>query len=63
MPNDSTRHLGTFMQWPANAEIYGNSEDLAAVREKISLIANTIARFEPVTLLVRLDQEAKAAPI
>lgn len=59
-PDEAAAHERTFMQWPASAEIYGSRDDLAAVREKISLIANTIARFEPVTLLVRPDQEAAA---
>ena len=42
MPDESTPHQGTFMQWPAIPEIYGSSEDPAAVREKISLIVNAI---------------------
>ena len=60
-PDEAAPHQGTIMQWPASAEIYGNSEDLAAVREKIALIANTIGKYEPVTLLVRPDQEARAS--
>jgi agmatine deiminase len=59
-PDEASPHHRTLMQWPASADIYGSSDDLAAVREKIALIANTIARFEPVTLLVRSDQEAQA---
>lgn len=55
-PPEGAVHERTFMQWPADTEIYGNVEDLDAVREKIALIANTIARFEPVTMLVRPDQ-------
>ena len=63
MPLESEPHLRTFMQWPALKAIYGNQDDLDAVREKIALIANTIARFEPVVLLARADQleDAKAS--
>ena len=56
MPLGSEPHLRTFMQWPAVKSIYGSQEDIDAVREKIALIANTIARFEPVVLLTRPEQ-------
>ena len=56
MPLESEPHLRTFMQWPALKAIYGSQDDLDAVREKIALIANTIAQFEPVVLLARADQ-------
>jgi agmatine deiminase len=60
MPLESVPHERTFMQWPALDDIYGGPEDLAAVREKIALIANTIARFEPVVMLVRPEQRDEA---
>jgi agmatine deiminase len=62
MPLESEPHERTFMQWPAFASIYGSQADLDAVREKIALIASTIARFEPVVLLARPEQaeDAKA---
>jgi agmatine deiminase len=60
MPLESDQHLRTFMQWPAVTSIYGSQDDLDAVREKIALIASTIARFEPVVLLARPEQ-AEAA--
>jgi agmatine deiminase len=56
MPLESDPHERTFMQWPAVKSIYGGQEDLDAVREKIALIASTIARFEPVVLLAREEQ-------
>ena len=56
MPLESVPHLRTFMQWPALKSIYGNQEDLDAVREKIALIANSIAKFEPIVLLARPEQ-------
>jgi agmatine deiminase len=60
MPLESDPHERTFMQWPAVKSIYGSQDDLDAVREKIALIASTIARFEPVVLLARPDQAKDA---
>ncbi len=56
MPLESDPHLRTFMQWPAISEIYGSKKALTAVRSRIALIANSIAKFEPVVLLARPDQ-------
>ncbi len=56
MPLESAPHERTFMQWPALKSIYGSKEDLDAVREKIALIASTIAKYEPVVLLARPEQ-------
>jgi agmatine deiminase len=60
MPLESDPHERTFMQWPALKLIYGSKDDLDAVREKIALIASTIAKFEPVVLLARPDQAEDA---
>jgi agmatine deiminase len=62
MPLESDPHLRTFMQWPAIPDIYGSKKALADVRSRIALIANSIAKFEPVVLLARPEQfdEAKA---
>ncbi len=56
LPLESDPHERTFMQWPAIKSIYGSQDDLDAVREKIALIASTIAQFEPVVLLARPEQ-------
>jgi len=56
LPLESNPHERTFMQWPALKSIYGSQDDLEAVREKISLIANSILKFEPVVLLARPEQ-------
>lgn len=56
MPLESEPHERTFMQWPALKSIYGSKDDLDAVREKIALIASTIAKYEPVVLLARAEQ-------
>ena len=60
MPLESDRHERTFMQWPARANIYGSQQALDAVRGKIALIAQTIARFEPVVVLARANQLEQA---
>ena len=60
MPLESDPHECTFMQWPAVSSIYGSQNDLDAVREKIALIASTIAKFEPVVLLARPEQAEDA---
>jgi len=60
LPLESDPHERTFMQWPAIKSIYGSKGDLDAVREKIALIASTIARFEPVVLLARPEQAEDA---
>ncbi len=56
MPLESDPHQRTFMQWPARASIYGSNSALEAVRGKIALIAQAIARFEPVVMLARPEQ-------
>lgn len=49
------------MQWPSRSSIYGSQRALDAVRSKICLIANAIARFEPVVVLARTEQMESAA--
>jgi agmatine deiminase len=60
MPLESVPHLRTFMQWPAVKSIYSSQDGLDAVREKIALIANSIAKFEPVVVLARPEQAEEA---
>lgn len=60
-PLESDPHELTFMQWPSRAAIYGGQGQLEAVQSKIALIARSIAKFEPVTVLARPDQTALAA--
>lgn len=62
-PLESDPHEMTFMQWPSRASIYGGARELKAVRSKITLIAKSIARFEPVVVLAhpsQIDDAAKA---
>ena len=51
MPDESEPHLRTWMAFGACAELWG--EMLEPVQDNLGLIASTIARFEPVTMLVR----------
>ena len=59
MPLESAPHERTFMQWPASVDVYGRKL-LGRVQTSIALIANTIAKYEPVVMLVA-DAQAAAA--
>jgi agmatine deiminase len=59
MPLESAPHERTFMQWPVSDDVYGRAL-LKRVQASIALIANTIARYEPVVMLVA-DAHAAAA--
>jgi agmatine deiminase len=58
---ESDPHDLTFMQWPSRASIYGGKRELEAVRSKIALIAQSIAKFQPVTVLAQPDHADGAA--
>ncbi|MER6401172.1 agmatine deiminase family protein [Kitasatospora sp. NPDC001603] len=58
MPAESRPHTRTFMAWPALEEVWG--DQLPAVRADIAQIAQAVARFEPVVLMARPDQSARA---
>jgi agmatine deiminase len=60
MPLESAPHERTFMQWPSAVDIYGNHKKLEGVRDRIALIANAIAEFEPVVLLARPEHVENA---
>ena len=51
VPPEEAPHQRTFMQWPVNRSVYDDDAFLQATQTTIVDIANTIARFEPVTLL------------
>ncbi len=59
MPLESAPHERTFMQWPVSVDVYGRKL-LSRVQSSIALIANTIAKHEPVVMLVA-DAQAAAA--
>lgn len=51
MPLESEPHERTLMQWPVSRRVYGR-DLLGEVQNSIALIANTIARYEPVAMMV-----------
>lgn len=50
MPVESEPHERTFMQWPASLDVH-EPRSLVRLQASISLIANTISRYEPVVML------------
>ncbi len=51
VPAEDAPHQRTFMQWPVNRAVYPDRMFLELTRQTIARIANTIAAFEPVTML------------
>ncbi len=60
MPDEGEPHKRTWMAFGASASIWGNAL-LPVARANLGLIARTIAQFEPVTMLVRSNEQALAA--
>ncbi|MFJ9763328.1 agmatine deiminase family protein [Streptomyces erythrochromogenes] len=58
MPEESERHLRTYMAWPALTAVW--EDRLDAVRGDIADVAHEISRFEPVVMLARPGQAADA---
>ena len=52
LPDEAHRHERTFMQWPTNVEVYPDTEFLDTLKQSIADVANTIAEFEPVVMLM-----------
>lgn len=59
MPDEGERHARTWMSFGASKKIWGAAL-LEEARRNLALIAQTIARYEPVTVCVR-DQERELA--
>lgn len=57
MPAEWEPHAATWMSWPADDDLWFGH--LSGVREEFAALVATIARFEPVHLLVR-DSESEA---
>ena len=57
MPLESEPHERTLMQWPVSLDVY-DKKGLAAVQASIALIANTISRYERVSMMVGARQAA-----
>ncbi|MEM9277872.1 MAG: agmatine deiminase family protein [Pseudomonadota bacterium] len=60
MPEEAEPHERTFMQWPVSLAVYGRSYFLRQAQETIAEIANTIAEFEPVVMLMADEHISKA---
>ena len=58
MPAEWAPHERTWMAWPCRAEVWGDY--FQETKKGYAAVANAIAAFEPVTMLVRPDQEAEA---
>lgn len=59
MPDEAAPHKRTWMAFGAEAEIWGE-DYLVSVQENIARIARTIARYEPVVMLVRPEERSFA---
>ena len=62
MPLESGEHERTIMQWPVSLSVYDRAS-LRRVQASIALIANTIARYEPVAMLVEGSRMAQARAV
>ncbi|AGI69380.1 porphyromonas-type peptidyl-arginine deiminase family protein [Octadecabacter antarcticus 307] len=60
VPPEEARHQRTFMQWPINRRVHPDGVFLDMTQQTIADIANTIADFEPVTMLAHPDDHAGA---
>jgi agmatine deiminase len=59
MPDESEPHLRTWMSFGASADIWGNAL-LPDVQHNLVELARTIAKYEPVSMLVRHPERATA---
>jgi len=60
VPPEEDPHDRTFMQWPVNRRVHPDPVFLNMVQQTIADIANTIAAFEPVTMLAAAADHARA---
>jgi len=60
VPPEDARHERTFMQWPVSRSVHPDKWFLEDLQSAIADIANTIASFEPVVVLMP-EQAIKAA--
>ena len=56
MPDEGARHARTFMQWPVSLEVHETRSVLPETQQVIAgianVVANVVAAFEPVTMLM-----------
>ena len=60
MPAEWAPHARTWMQWPCRLQAWGSPEALARARQAYGHVARAIAKFEPVTMVVRPQDKAEA---
>lgn len=60
VPEESAKHELTFMQWPVNRLVHPDRLFLEDLQKTIAEIANTIAAFEPVVMLMAKDHARDA---
>ena len=60
VPIEDAPHARTFMQWPVTLDAYNSRAHRDAAQQTIADIANTVAEFEPVTMLMDKRHEASA---
>ena len=60
VPPEEAPHQRTFMQWPVNRRVHPDPVFLERTQKTIAAIANTIAEFEPVTMLAAAADHARA---
>lgn len=61
MPSEEILHEATIMQWPVSREVHPDGAFLDTLQDAIADIANTIAEFEPVVMLMPDDAIAAAS--
>ena len=60
VPAEEDRHERTFMQWPVNKRVHPDRWFLKDLQQAISDIANSIADFEPVVMLMGSEHVSSA---
>ena len=60
VPPEEAPHQRTFMQWPVSRAVYDDPVFLDMIQQTIADVANTIADFEPVTMLAAGAEHRRA---
>lgn len=60
LPEESGPHSRTFMQWPVSPKVHPDPVFLGRLQQSIADIANAIAAFEPVVMLMDLSHRRVA---
>ncbi|MEO1043875.1 MAG: agmatine deiminase family protein [Pseudomonadota bacterium] len=60
MPEEAEPHQCTFMQWPVNRTVHPDPVFLEMLQVSIAKVANSIAQFEPVVMLMAAEHQPAA---